>query len=309
MYERDNDIFYGITDSSEVAASVNLDEYGFVIITKSKEGREMRYFSEQDLAQDYSAFIRWYHEFKLPLVITSRQNMKDAVETRQFNMVHVLYIKKSDTDYNSTISKFTDTARRFHGRFKILFFIRHLDESRDNTYIPKRIRFLINYSPTTTPSSVIYKERNSHYVMFKLIGNSSFEEFTTSVLRGNVPRYYQSQDLPKDWDAKPVKVLVQSNFHEVVFNKTNNVLVFFIETYYFDEPALDELAEQFKSTVVIARMDTDKNEVSYFLAGKVQEHVECIFFPILDLRIYACAHTKNHWMARVETIARKFAPL
>jgi hypothetical protein len=36
-----------------------------------------------------------------------------------------------------------------------------------------------------------------------------------------------SQDLPEDWDKAPVKVLVSSNFDEVVFNKDKDVLVEF----------------------------------------------------------------------------------
>lgn len=38
---------------------------------------------------------------------------------------------------------------------------------------------------------------------------------------------YLSQELPEDWNAKPVKVLVAKNFNEVVFDETKDVLVEF----------------------------------------------------------------------------------
>ena len=36
-----------------------------------------------------------------------------------------------------------------------------------------------------------------------------------------------SEDIPEDWDKKPVKVLVANNFEEVVFNEDKDVLVEF----------------------------------------------------------------------------------
>lgn len=36
-----------------------------------------------------------------------------------------------------------------------------------------------------------------------------------------------SEEIPEDWDSKPVKVLVGKNFKEVAFNKDNAVFVKF----------------------------------------------------------------------------------
>ena len=40
-------------------------------------------------------------------------------------------------------------------------------------------------------------------------------------------QHYLSQELPEDWDSKPVKVLVASNFEKVVMDTSKDVLVEF----------------------------------------------------------------------------------
>jgi protein disulfide-isomerase A1 len=40
-------------------------------------------------------------------------------------------------------------------------------------------------------------------------------------------QHYLSQEIPEDWDAQPVKVLVASNFEKVVMDKEKDVLVEF----------------------------------------------------------------------------------
>lgn len=44
---------------------------------------------------------------------------------------------------------------------------------------------------------------------------------------GSSQPHLLSEELPEDWDKKPVKYLVANNFDEVAFNKDKDVLVEF----------------------------------------------------------------------------------
>ena len=145
-------------------------------------------------------------------------------------------------------------------------------------------------------------EKNAKYISDKEVTEKDVAAFVKDYFGGKLTRTLKSEDLPEDWDAKPVKVLVSSNFKEVAMDKTKDVFVEFYAPWCGESqkknilsrrgmikmwsvfkghckalaPKWDELAEKFKDSkdIVIAKMDSTANEI---------EEVEVQGFPTLKL--------------------------
>ena len=69
----------------------------------------------------------------------------------------------------------------------------------------------------------------------------SYSELTASFISQFIQDYFanklkpdlMSQEIPDDWDAKPVKVLVGENFNQIVKDKSKTVLVDFCKLNMF----------------------------------------------------------------------------
>ena len=89
------------------------------------------------------------------------------------------------------------------------------------------------------------------------------EDFFAKKLRPHL----LSAEIPADWDAQPVKVLVGKNFDSVARDKTKGVLVEFYAPWCGHckqlAPIYDQLGKHFEgdSNVVIAKMDSTANEL------------------------------------------------
>ncbi|CAK1544957.1 unnamed protein product [Leptosia nina] len=108
----------------------------------------------------------------------------------------------------------------------------------------------------------------------------AIEEFVQSFFAGTLKQHLLSEDLPEDWSAKPVKVLVANNFDEIVFDANKKVLVEFYAPWCGHckqlVPIYDKLGEHFEKDddVVIAKIDATANEL---------EHTKITSFPTIKL--------------------------
>lgn len=126
--------------------------------------------------------------------------------------------------------------------------------------------------------------------------DNSFEEekvklFIKQFLAGELKPDLLSEEIPEDWDLKPVKTLVGKNFNSVVDSSETKTLVMFYAPWCGHCQSLvsiwEELGEHFKDSkdVIIAKMDSTKNEI---------EHVKIRAFPTIKLYLKGVDEVKDY---------------
>ncbi|KAH0554399.1 protein disulfide-isomerase [Cotesia glomerata] len=249
---------FGVTSDEKV-----FDEYkatdGSVILFKTFDEGQNVYENEISV-EKLKEFIEVH---SLPLVVDFSQQTAQKIFGGEIKSHLLAFISKEGGHYDKYVEGIKTSAKKYRGQ--ILFVTVNIDESDH-----ERILEFFGMKKEDLPAMRIikleqdmakYKPENSE------LSEENILEFVTAFFENRLKRHLLTEDLPEDWDAKPVKVLVGTNFYEVTFDKSKNVLVEFYAPWCGHckqlAPIYDKLGEKYESdeTVVIAKMDATANEL------------------------------------------------
>jgi len=254
-----DDTVFGITGEDSVFSEYKVSGDAVVLFKNFDEGRA-------DLTENIDA--KTIKEFvsanRLALVTEFTQEAAGKIFGGEVKNHLLLFISKKAEDFKEKYDSFKEVAADFKG--KVLFIYINLDEE-DNLRILEFFGLKVTDCPTFR-----YIHLGEDMQKFKPdtsdIVTENVRSFVQSILDGTRQPHLNSEDVPEDWDSKPVKVLVGKNFNEVARDKTKSVLVEFYAPWCGHckqlAPIWDQLGEKFKDSpdIVVAKIDSTANELA-----------------------------------------------
>merc|ERR1719186_1875014 len=107
------------------------------------------------------------------------------------------------------------------------------------------------------------------------LATANVKSFVADFLEGKLKQHLMSEEIPEDWDATGVKVLVGKNFHDVAMNAEKDVLVEFYAPWCGHckqlTPIWDKLGETYKDLPTIKLFKKGTNEIVDYNGDRTEE--------------------------------------
>lgn len=262
---------FAITSDDAIYKELGANKDGVMLFKKFDEGKNT--LDKEVTSENIQTFVQLN---SLPLVVEFTHESAQNVFSGQIRQHNLLFLSKKSADFKEVLENFREAAAAF--RHQVLFVTIDVDDEDH-----ERILEFFGLKKDQVPALRFIKLEGD-MTRFKpetdSLKSEDIKTFVQGVLDGTIKQSLLSQDLPDDWDKHPVKVVVQKNFDEVVFDKTKDVLVEFYAPWCGHckqlAPIYDELAEKYKDRkdVLIVKMDATANEL---------EHTKVDSFPTIKL--------------------------
>ncbi|XP_046433890.1 protein disulfide-isomerase [Neodiprion fabricii] len=262
---------FGISSSEDVFGEYQVEDGKIVLFKKFDEGKAE--FSGEVTEEALKRFVA---SQSLPLIVEFNHDTAQKIFGGDIKSHLLLFLSKEGGDFDKYVEGIKESAKKF--REQVLFVTINADEEDH-----ERILEFFGMKKQEVPAMRLirleedmakYKPENPELTPENVLA------FVTAFTEDKLKKHLLSQDLPEDWDKEPVKVLVSTNFDEVVLDTEKDVLVEFYAPWCGHckqlVPIYDALAEKFKDskTVLIAKMDATANEL---------EHTKITSFPTIKL--------------------------
>uniref|UniRef100_A0A646QIL9 Protein disulfide-isomerase n=1 Tax=Hemiscolopendra marginata TaxID=943146 RepID=A0A646QIL9_9MYRI len=262
---------FAVTSEDAAFEKYGLNKDGVVLFKKFDEGKND--FEGEISVEALKTFIQIN---SLPLVTEFAHETAQKIFGGEIKSHALLFGDKSSADLKAKKETFREVAKTFKGK---VLFVSINTEEEDN----QRILEFFGIKKEELPALRLirldedmtkYKPDVNDFTKEYL--NKYIEDFVDNKLKPHL----LSQDLPEDWNKHAVKTLVSSNFDEIAFDKSKDVLVEFYAPWCGHckqlAPIYEKLGETFQKnpSVVVAKIDATSNEL---------EHTKIQSFPTIKL--------------------------
>ncbi|XP_064318101.1 protein disulfide-isomerase A2 isoform X1 [Phalacrocorax carbo] len=283
------DVPFGVAEADELFQAYGLSADTICLFKKPlpQQFDEGRTDFPVDPAQglDVAELTQLLRVHSLELVMEFTNETSNQIFGAKIPHHMLLFLNKSSSAQLPLQDGFQAAASAFRG--KVLFVV------VDVAGYGAEVLPFFGLTPTDAPTLRLVKMENNHkYRMDQdAFSDMAIRTFIQAVLDGKVKPHLLSAEPPKDWDARPVKVLVGKTFEQVAFDETKNVFVKFYAPWCSHCQAMaaawEELGERYRDhkDIVIAELDATANELEniiingfptlhYFPAGPGRKMVE-----------------------------------
>lgn len=223
--------------------------------------------------EELSSFIKTE---RIPLVTEFNEEAAAVVFSSEIKRHVIVFMSKSDDVYQP----YMEVLKQIAVEFRKLAHVVHIDID-DASH--ERILSFFGIKNEECPTYRVI-ELDDAVVKYKPdvveFTYDSMKTLINDAIDKKIKPYLQSEEVPKDWDAEAVKVLVGKNFDTVARDPTKAVFVEFYAPWCGHckqlKPIWDQLGEHYKDhpEVIIAKVDATANEM---------EDIKISSFPTIKL--------------------------
>jgi len=219
---------------------------------------------------------RFVHANQLALISEFNQETAQKIFGGDIKVHNLLFASKTSQEFEKIMGQFRGSAAQFRG--KVIFVLIDTDVD-ENERVMEFFGLKKEDAPTVRLIS-LGQDMTKYKPASSEITSDVITQFVQDFFDRKLKPHLLSQEVPADWNAQPVKVLVGKNFNEVARDRTKTVLVEFYAPWCGHckqlAPIFDQLGEQFKDSTefVVAKMDSTVNEL---------EDIKIQSFPTLKL--------------------------